>query len=89
MGCHFLLQGIFPTQGLNPRLLHLLHGQADSLPVTPPGKPMFSKMIPKSWYLLLDNLKTRYFYRVQILKLGSRRRKILDLDQLFPDNHGT
>jgi len=24
-GCHALLQGIFPTQGLNPRLLHLLH----------------------------------------------------------------
>ena len=22
VGCHFLLQGIFPTQGLNPRLLH-------------------------------------------------------------------
>ena len=21
MGCHFLLQGIFPTQGLNPGLL--------------------------------------------------------------------
>ena len=21
-GCHFLLEGIFPTQGLNPRLLH-------------------------------------------------------------------
>ena len=28
-GGHFLLQGIFPTQGLNPRLLHW---QADSLP---------------------------------------------------------
>ena len=25
VGCHFLLQGIFPTQGLNP---HLLHWQA-------------------------------------------------------------
>ena len=25
MGCHFLLQGIFPTQGLNPHLLCLLH----------------------------------------------------------------
>ena len=25
VGCHFLLQGIFPTQGLNPCLLHLLH----------------------------------------------------------------
>ena len=24
-GCHFLLQGIFPTQGLNPCLLSLLH----------------------------------------------------------------
>ena len=29
MGCHFLLQGIFPTQGWNPSLLHW---QADSLP---------------------------------------------------------
>ena len=28
MGCHFLLQGIFPTQGSNPSLLHW---QADSL----------------------------------------------------------
>ena len=24
VGCHFLLQGIFPTQRLNPHLLHLL-----------------------------------------------------------------
>ena len=24
-GLHFLLQGIFPTQGRNPQLLHLLH----------------------------------------------------------------
>ena len=30
-GCHFLLQGIFPKQGLNPHLLHFLHGQEDSL----------------------------------------------------------
>ena len=29
--CHFLLQGIFPTQGSNPRPLHW---QADSLPLT-------------------------------------------------------
>ena len=25
LGCHFLLQGIFLTQGLNPLLWHLLH----------------------------------------------------------------
>ena len=39
MGCHCLLQGIFPTQGSNPHLLHLLHRQAGSLPLAPPGKP--------------------------------------------------
>ena len=39
MGCHFLLQGIFPTQGSNPCLLCLLHWQAGSLPIVPPGKP--------------------------------------------------
>ena len=33
VGCHALLQGIFPTQGLNPHLLHLLHWQAGSLPL--------------------------------------------------------
>ena len=31
VGCHFLLQGIFLTQGLN---LGLLHWQADSLPLS-------------------------------------------------------
>ena len=29
-----LLRGIFPTQGLNLSLLHLLHWQADSLPLS-------------------------------------------------------
>ena len=36
---HFPLQGIFPTQGSNLRLLCLLHWQAGSLPLAPPGKP--------------------------------------------------
>ena len=30
VGCHFLLQGIFLTQGSNPHLLCLLHWQASS-----------------------------------------------------------
>ena len=38
-GCPFLLQGIFPIQGLNMHLLHLLHWQEDSLALVPPGKP--------------------------------------------------
>ena len=37
--CHALLQGIFPTQGLNPCLLGPLHWQAGTLPLVPPGKP--------------------------------------------------
>ena len=37
--CHFLLQGIFLTQGLNRSLLCLLRWQAGSLPLAPPGKP--------------------------------------------------
>ena len=36
--CHAHLQGIFPTQGSNPRLLRLLHRQTGSLPLAPPEK---------------------------------------------------
>ena len=36
VGCHFLLQGILPTQGLN---LCLLHWQAGSLPLSHQGCP--------------------------------------------------
>ena len=39
VGCHTLLQGVFPTQGLNPCLLQVLHWQAGSLALAPPGKP--------------------------------------------------
>ena len=42
--CHCLLQGIFPAQGLNLRLLHLLHWQADSLPLAVPWKPSFFQL---------------------------------------------
>ena len=41
VGCHALLQGIFLTQGLKLHLFHLLHWQAVSLPLAPPGKPHF------------------------------------------------
>ena len=42
VGSHSLLQGIFPTQGLNPCLLCLLHWKMCSLPLAPPGKPILS-----------------------------------------------
>ena len=37
VGSHFLLQGNFQIQGLNLCLLCLLHWQAGSLPLAPPG----------------------------------------------------
>ena len=39
VGCHFFLQGSFLTQGLNSGLLHLVHRQADSLPLSHEGSP--------------------------------------------------
>ena len=39
--CHFLLQGIFLTQGLNPNPLHLLRWQVDSLRLSHLGRPIF------------------------------------------------
>ena len=41
VGCHALLQRIFLTQGLNPRLLHVLHWQVDSLPLSHLGNPFY------------------------------------------------
>ena len=40
-----LLQGMFQTQGWNPCLLRLLHWQAGSLPLVPPGKPTQSPLL--------------------------------------------
>jgi len=39
VGCHALLQGIFPTQRSNLCLLYLLSWQVDSLPLVPLGSP--------------------------------------------------
>ena len=38
-GLPFPPPGELPNPGINPRLLRLLHWQAGSLPLVPPGKP--------------------------------------------------
>ena len=61
VGCHFLLQGIFLTQGSNSHLLYLQHWQANRLPQAPPGKPcLFGnqyiyKQFQRNKYFLLVN----------------------------------
>ena len=47
MDGHTLIQGIFPTQGLNPRLLFFMHWQACSLPLPPPDKPTCGAVLLK------------------------------------------
>ena len=51
VGCHFLLQGIFLTQGSN---LYRLHWRVDSLPLVPLGsRPRLSLDLPPIMYDLL------------------------------------
>ena len=56
--CHFLLQGIFPTQGSNLHLLGLLHCQASSLPPPPQDAPQLLEgnvLKKKRWLDVLLN----------------------------------
>ena len=55
VGCHFLLQEIFLTQGWNPHLSHLLHWQV-GFSFLPPGKPPLKK-----W----DCIKVKNFFKVK------------------------
>ena len=54
VGCHALLQGIFPTQESNPCLLPLLHWLAGSLQLALPQKPQnhLWYQLKNFWYLL-------------------------------------
>ena len=51
VNCHDLLQGIFPTQGLNLPFYCLLHFQVGSLPLAPPGKPFIALLVSTNKYL--------------------------------------
>ena len=61
MDCHFLLQGIVPSQGSNPHHLCLLLWQVSSLSLQPPGKPVnrpyaYKKVFKKRRYHRLGDL---------------------------------
>ena len=73
VGCHFLLQGIFPTHGLNLSLSHLLRWQVDSLPLVPPGKPLIFLFSFKNF--LLKCVCTRGCLYILILKSANVTQK--------------
>ena len=61
VSCHTILQEIFPTQWSNLHLLCLLHWQAGSLPLVPPGKPYTCNRI-QSFFSTTLGLKPRSFH---------------------------
>ena len=71
VGCHFLLQEIFLSQGSDPHLLRLLHWWADSLPLAPPGKPIH----------FLFWLKTFIDHVLNRCRSGVRTRRVLFMEQ--------
>ena len=52
VGCHFLLQGIFHTQGLNLCLMHHLYWQVYFLPSEPLGKPLSVNLLFTKYFFL-------------------------------------
>ena len=61
---HSHFQGIFLTKGSKPHFLHLLHWQADSWPLAPPGKPYNHPVLGHS--VMSDSLRP---YRLQPARL--------------------
>ena len=67
IGCHALLQRIFPTQGSNPYLLCLLCWQKGSLPLAPRGKPETILTSSKLLISYCENICT-FFKRLMSLQ---------------------
>ena len=88
MGCHFLLQGIFPTQRSNPRLLHW---QVDSLPrshlVSPYEKIQFNNSsVTQSCPTLCDPMDAACQASLSVTNSQSLL-KLLSIDLVMPSNH--
>ena len=58
VGCHFLLQEIFLTQGSNPHILSLLHWQVGSLLAPGQKRPKVDSGITKTATMGRDKLDT-------------------------------
>ena len=73
MCCHFLLQGIFPSQGWNPHLQHLLHRQVDSLPVRVwvlfPQRSVLISAVRNEWWKVYSKSPTYKPSRYKLSKI--------------------
>ena len=81
MGCYVLLQGIFSSQK-NPCLLCLLHWQAGSLPLAPPGKPKINV-----YFITVEKkigLYWKYSFFKKFVTTKDQGLGILIISDLFP-----
>ena len=97
--CHLLLQGIFPTQGLNPCFLGLLHLVGRFFNTVPPGKfIILSKVSQRKtniiWYHLYAESKKKKMIQIELIyktgKCSLKERldtkillKLLDMPWIF------
>ena len=76
LGCHFLLQGIFPMQGSSPHLLCLLRWQAGSLPLALPNHFQNNKYLmtkkKKLLKILRINIRIKNMGSFSVLSSGRR-----------------
>ena len=68
VSCHFLLQGIFLTQGSSPSLLYLLRWQLESLPLAPPRNPKVIYRFNVTHFKILSHLFIFFYRNRKIIK---------------------
>ena len=78
VGCHFLLQGIFLTQGWNPHLLCLLNQQVDSLPLNHLGSLL---LIASPSLISYSNLM--YLYMLNIMVITQCQKGVLKFPTVY------
>ena len=84
VGYHFLLQGIFPTQGQNPRLLCLLHWQAGSLLLSHSGSPADS-LTTRPICAACKNVSMAIFLYAWLMRWLGQQRWLPSVDHLPAD----
>ena len=80
-----LLQGIFPTQGSNPRLLCLLHWQESSLLPAPPWKPHLVYQFSRS--VMSDSLRPHGCKASLSITNSQSLLKLVSIELVMPSNH--
>ena len=82
VGCHFLLQGIFPTQGSNLGLLCLLNWQAGSKPLESPGKHPVTNILNRKCTPVL------FCHHSKTTKIWSEEKNTLQAESLLLEPPG-